>query len=115
MDNIKKFNLNVITPFDIKEKGIKQIADSVINSLGDKVYVSFDMDCIDPAFAPGVSVPVPMGVNSTDAIYLLKEIAKKGIIGMDVMEVCPSFDVKDRTSHLASRIISEVLYSSGET
>ena len=115
LDNINKFNLEVITPFDIQKKGIKQVANSILNKLGDKVYISFDMDCIDPAYAPGVSVPVPMGLNSTDAVYLLKEIAKKGIVGMDVMEVCPSFDVKDRTSHLASRIISEVLYSSGET
>ena len=114
LDNIKKYKLEVITPFDIKEKGIKQVANSVLNRLGDVVYVSFDMDCVDPAYAPGVSVPVPMGLSSTDAVYLLREIAKKGIVGMDVMEVCPSFDVKDRTSHLASRIISEVLYSSGE-
>ncbi len=115
LDNIKKFGLHVITPFDIHEQGLKQVTNSLLNRLGDKVYVSFDMDCIDPAYAPGVSVPVPMGLSSTDAVYLLKEIAKKGIVGMDVMEVCPSFDVKDRTSHLASRIISEVLYSSGET
>jgi len=114
LDNIKKFNLTIITPFDIQEQGIKKVTDSILNKLRDKVYVSFDMDCIDPAYAPGVSVPVPMGLNSIDAVYLLKEIAKKGIIGMDIMEVCPSFDVKDRTSHLASRIISEVLYSSGE-
>jgi agmatinase len=114
LDNIKKWNLEIITPFDIQEQGIKKIANSIWSKLGDKVYVSFDMDCIDPAYAPGVSVPVPMGLNSIDAVYLLKEIAKKGIIGMDIMEVCPSFDVKDRTSHLASRIISEVLYSSGE-
>ncbi len=115
LDNINKFNLEVITPFDIQKKGIKQVANSILNKLGDKVYISFDMDCVDPAYAPGVSVPVPMGLSSTDAVYLLKEIAKKGIVGMDVMEVCPSFDIKDRTSHLASRIISEVLYSSGET
>jgi len=115
LDNINKFNLEVITPFDIQEQGIKQVANSIMNKLGDKVYISFDMDCVDPAYAPGVSVPVPMGLSSTDAVYLLKEIAKKGIVGMDVMEVCPSFDVKDRTSHLASRIISEVIYSSGET
>lgn len=115
LDNIKKINLKVITPFDIRDQGIKQVANSILSKLGDKVYVSFDMDCIDPAYAPGVSVPVPMGLSSTDAVYLLKEIAKKGIVGMDVMEVCPSFDVRDRTSHLASRIISEVLYSSGET
>lgn len=114
LDNIKKYHLEVITPFDIQKHGIKLVTNSVLHRLGDKVYVSFDMDCVDPAYAPGVSVPVPMGLNSTDAVYLLKEIAKKGIIGMDIMEVCPSFDVKDRTSHLASRIISEVLYSSGE-
>jgi agmatinase len=115
LNNIKKFNLEVITPFDIQEQGIKKIASSILSKLGDKVYISFDMDCIDPAYAPGVSVPVPIGLSSTDAVYLLKEITKKGIIGMDIMEVCPNFDVKDRTSHLASRIISEVLYSSGET
>jgi len=115
LENIKKYNLDVITPFDIRERGIKQVTNSVLHRLGDIVYVSFDMDCVDPAYAPGVSVPVPMGLNSTDAIFLLKEISKKGIIGMDIMEVCPSFDVKDRTSHLASRIISEVLYSSGKT
>jgi agmatinase len=115
LDNITKYHLEVITPFDIQKHGIKLVTNSVLHRLGDKVYVSFDMDCVDPAYAPGVSVPVPMGLNSTDAVYLLKEIVKKGIVGMDIMEVCPSFDVKDRTSHLASRIISEVLYSSGET
>lgn len=113
LENIQKYNLEVITPFDIKEKGIEQVANSVLKKLGSKVYVSFDMDCIDPAYAPGVSVPVPLGLSDTDAVYLLQKIAKKGIVGMDIMEVCPSFDIKDRTSHLASRIIAEVLYSSG--
>ena len=69
------------------------------------------MDCVDPAFAPGVSVPVPMGLNNVDAIFLLKSIVQNGIIGMDIMEVCPSYDIKDRTSHLASRMISEVISS----
>jgi len=113
LDNIKKYNLKVITPLDIAEQGVKSISKSVLDSLGEKVYVSFDMDCIDPAFAPGVSVPVPMGLNSVDAMYLLRDIVKHGIIGIDIMEVCPSFDVKDRTSHLASRLISEVIFSTG--
>ncbi len=114
MENLKKYNLQVITPFDIKKDGIENIANSILNKLGKNVYVSLDMDCIDPSFAPGVSVPVPLGLTSTDCVYLLQRIAEKGIIGMDVMEVCPNFDIKDRTSHLASRIISEVLFSSGE-
>ncbi|NND86239.1 MAG: arginase family protein, partial [Nitrosopumilus sp.] len=113
LDNVQKYNLQVITPFDIQEKGIKEIAKNVLEKLGTNVYISFDMDCIDPSFAPGVSVPVPMGVNSLDAAFLLREIAKRGIVGFDIMEVCPNFDVKDRTSHLASRLISEVIFSSG--
>jgi len=111
LDNIRKFNLKVITPFDIAEKGIAEISESILNTIGEKVYVSFDMDCIDPSYAPGVSVPVPMGLNNVDAVYLLKKIAKQGIVGMDIMEVCPSYDVKDRTSHLASRMISEVIFA----
>ena len=80
LDNIKKHNLQIITPFDIQEKGIKQITNLVLEKLGNNVYVSFDMDCIDPAYAPGVSVPVPFGLNSVDAVYLLREIAKKVLV-----------------------------------
>jgi agmatinase len=111
LDNINKYNIKVISPFEIQEKGIKKISDSILDTLGNNVYISFDMDCIDPAFAPGVSVPVPFGLNSVDAIYLLNKIVEKGIVGVDIMEVCPSYDVKDRTSHLASRMISEIIFS----
>ena len=112
LENLKKHNLRVITPFDLQKQGIENIAISILDRLGKNVYVSFDMDCIDPSFAPGVSVPVPLGLSSIDCVYLLQRIAERGIIGMDIMEVCPSFDIKDKTSHLGSRIISEVLYSS---
>ncbi|MGD2106776.1 MAG: arginase family protein [Nitrosopumilaceae archaeon] len=114
LENLKKYDFQVITPFDIQKQGIESIANSVSKKLGKNVYISFDMDCIDPSFAPGVSVPVPLGLNSLDCVYLLQRIAQRGIIGMDIMEVCPSFDIKDRTSHLASRMIAEVLYSCGE-
>ena len=111
IDNIKKHDLKVITPFDLVEKGVKEIANTILQTIGNNVYISFDMDSVDPAFAPGVSVPVPMGLKNVEAVYLLKAIANQGIIGMDLMEVCPSYDIKDRTSHLASRIIAEVISS----
>jgi len=111
LDNLKKYDIKVITPFDIVEKGVKEISNSILQTIGKNVYVSFDMDCVDPAFAPGVSVPVPMGLKNVEAIYLLKNIVENGIIGMDIMEICPSYDIKDRTSHLASRMISEVISS----
>jgi len=111
LDNIKKHNLKVITPYEIAEKGIKEVTNTILNTIGNKVYISFDMDCIDPAYAPGVSVPVPVGLSSVDATSLLRTIVGRGIVGMDIMEVCPSYDVKDRTSHLASRMIAEVIFS----
>jgi agmatinase len=111
LDNIRKHNLNVITPTEIAEKGLVKISELILNTIGEKAYISFDMDCVDPSYAPGVSVPVPMGLNTVDAVYLLKKITKHGIVGMDIMEVCPSFDVKDRTSHLAARLISEVIFA----
>jgi len=109
IDNIKKYDLTVITPFDIVKKGISEIEKLILNKIGKNVYVSFDMDAIDPAYAPGVSVPVPMGLRNIEAVYLLKSLARHGIVGMDIMEVCPGYDVKDRTSHLASRMIAEVI------
>ena len=110
-ENLKENQITIITPFNIAEKGISKISQQVLEKIGDSVYVSFDMDCIDPAHAPGVSVPVPMGISSLDATFLLKKIADKGIIGMDIVEVCPQYDINDRTSHLASRMIGEVISS----
>jgi agmatinase len=109
--NIKKYGLQIITPFDIIESGIANITKKILDEIGKNVYVSLDMDAVDPAFAPGVSVPVPLGLTSIDVTYLLKAIARKGMVGCDIMEVCPNYDIKDRTSHLASRIISETISS----
>ena len=112
INNIKKYNLSVITPFEMLKIGLLETEKKIIEKVGKNVYVSFDMDAIDPAFAPGVSAPVPIGLRNSEAAYLLKSLAQKGIAGMDVMEVCPEYDIKDRTSHLASRMIGEVISSS---
>ena len=111
INNIKKHDLLVITPFDILKNGLLETEKKIIEKIGKNVYVSFDMDAIDPAFAPGVSTPVPIGLRNSEAVYLLKSLVQRGIVGMDIMEVCPEYDIKDRTSHLASRMIGEVISS----
>ncbi len=111
MDNIKKYDLTVITPIDIVKNGIAKAEESMLEKVGRNVYISLDMDVIDPAYAPGVSVPVPLGLGNIEALYLLKSLAKHGICGFDIMEVCPGYDTRDRTSHLASRMIAEVISS----
>ena len=111
IDNIRKHDLPVITPFDVIRQGIQKTEEIILDRIGKNAYVSLDMDVIDPAFAPGVSVPVPLGLRNVEVAFLLKSIMRKGICGLDIMEVCPNYDIKDRTSHLASRIISEVISS----
>lgn len=111
IQNIKKYGMSVYSPTDIQYFGLKQTLNEILSTLGKNIYISFDMDCIDPSFAPGVSVPVPMGLDPLTSSILVQNISKCGIIGMDMMEVCPAFDIQDNTSHLASRMISELLVS----
>ncbi|MFQ5941731.1 MAG: agmatinase [Nitrososphaerales archaeon] len=111
IQNLKRMNITVFTPLDVLDIGLRNVADLVVKKMSKNVYISLDMDCIDPAFAPGVSAPVPAGLSSNEIIYLLKAIANNGIIGMDLMEVCPDYDVNDSTSHLAARVIAEVISS----
>lgn len=109
--NIKKHGLKVITPFDVVEHGMKEISKTVLDMIKENVYVSFDMDCLDPAYAPGVSVPAPFGLESQDTVHLIKKIVQRGIVGFDIMEVCPKYDLNNMTSHLASRLIGEIVSS----
>lgn len=111
INNIKKYDLTVVTPLDIVKNGIAKTEETILGKIGQNAYISLDMDVIDPAYAPGVSVPVPLGLRNTEALYLLKSLARRGIVGFDIMEVCPGYDTRDRTSHLASRMIAEVISS----
>lgn len=75
----------------------------------DSVYLTFDIDSIDGAYAPGTGVPAPGGMTSREAITLIEEVAKVGIGGMDLVEVSPSWDHDGITSRLAVRLILDAL------
>jgi agmatinase len=95
---------------EVGDRGIDAIAAEVRNSVaGAAVYVSFDVDAIDPAFAPGTGTPVPGGLTAREAIRLLRGLARIRIVGMDVVEVLPALDHADVTSHLAAQLLFEGL------
>ena len=97
---------------DFVELGILKIADKVVaRAAGLKKYISIDLDCIDPAFAPGVSLPSVGGLSSIDLIYLVKRAIDSGLIGIDIVELSPDFDINHTTANLAARIISECIGS----
>lgn len=109
IDNINKYGLKVITPDDVLNYGLKEVKNMILDTIGENVYVSFDVDALDPAHAPGVSVPVPMGISSSEALNIMRPVLARGAIGFDLMEVCPAFDHDSMTCHLASRLIGESL------
>jgi agmatinase len=111
IDNAIKVGLEIITPMDLAELGPSKLARRLDNKIRHKKYISIDLDCVDPAFAPGVSVPCPGGISSTDLIYLVKRAVQSGIIAMDIVELSPDFDFNNTTACLAAKIISESIAS----
>jgi agmatinase len=95
---------------EIEQRGIAAVAREVRERLGGgPVYVSFDVDAIDPAFAPGTGTPVPGGMTSREAFHLLRALKGVKLAGMDLVEVCPALDHADITSHLGAHLLFEGL------
>ncbi|MER5176494.1 MAG: arginase family protein [Candidatus Nitrosocosmicus sp.] len=114
--NVDKRGLEVITPIDITERGILNIGDRIkYKNNNGKRYISIDLDCLDPAFAPGVSVPSPCGLSSIDLIFLTKLAISTGIVGLDIVEFTPDFDINNLTASLAARILLESIASIRKT
>ncbi len=111
VENIQRNGFQVVSPLDILEEGINKTIDRVRARSTPRKYVSIDLDCLDPAFAPGVSVPTPCGLTSVELICLVKHAVSSGIIGMDIVELCPRYDINDITASLAARLLSESVAS----
>ena len=113
LENARKAGLMIVNPLEIVELGVKKMAQMIrTRTSGSKVYISVDLDCLDPAFAPGVSVPSPGGLSSIDLIYLLnKAIGAGNVVAIDIVELAPDYDINGATAMLAARIVSECIAS----
>ena len=113
LKNASKQKLEIITPIDIIELGINATVKKIIAKCGsNKVYMSIDLDCMDPGVAPGVSVPAPGGLFPLDLIYMIKKISENlQILGMDIVELSPDYDLNQNTANHAARILMETIAS----
>lgn len=113
LKNASKQKLEIITPIDIIEIGINATVKKIIAKCGsNKVYLSVDLDCMDPGVAPGVSVPAPGGLFPVDLIYMIKKISENmQILGMDIVELSPDYDLNQNTANHAARILMETIAS----
>ena len=78
-------------------------------------YVSFDLDALDPAYAPGTGTPVPGGLTSYEALCLVRALAGIEIVGCDVVEISPDHDPSGNTTLLAASLLTEILAAVAKT
>ncbi|MGQ9587273.1 MAG: agmatinase [Thermoplasmata archaeon] len=97
-----------VDAFTIHEKGCQKCFEETLRKLKrEPVYLSLDIDGIDPAYAPGTGTPEPFGITPFDVRYIINRLGNR-LVGFDVVEVCPPVD-NGNTSVLAARMIKEVI------
>ena len=96
-----------ISSYDIMEKGMKKAVAKALDSVkNEKIYLTIDIDGIDPAFAPGTGTQEPFGLLPIDVKRLINAIGER-LVGMDVVEISPPYDHGGITSVLGARFIKE--------
>jgi len=97
---------------DVRDRGIKAVVEDALSGLGAApVFLTVDIDVLDPAFAPGTGTPEPGGMTTTDLLWACREIASRvELVGADVVEVIPTaVGSADITALAADRIVREIL------
>src|SRR5262249_43845249 len=99
---------------DVRELGIREVVERAVATVGDgPVFLTVDVDVLDPAFAPGTGTPEPGGMTSGDLLWAVRELAwRLELVGVDVVEVLPTaVGSADVTALVADRIVREALTS----
>jgi len=103
-----KHGIRVITNVELKEIGIEGFKKELQMLMAYKVYVTFDIDCVDPAYAPGTGGTEPGGLTSFEALQFVRCLQGLNIVGCDLVEVSPPLDVRNITSLLGVKILFEM-------
>jgi len=111
IDLIENGGIHVYTAADVADRGMRHVAESVYNILNDcdAVHISLDIDCLDPAAAPGTGIPEAGGLTSREVLTLLKTMQGVSLVGLDVVEIAPPLDPSEATVFAGLKIIMEYI------
>ena len=102
--------LNVLGADWVHAHGVAATAERALAIVGKRpVYLTFDIDCLDPAYAPGTGTPVSGGLSAAQAFAILRRFVPLNVIGMDVVEVAPPYDHSEITSLAGAQVATEML------
>lgn len=101
---------NILDAQYVHDNGVQDVIQRIKDIVGDNlVYLTFDIDCLDPAFAPGTGTPVPGGLSSAQALAIVRGLTGLNLIGADVVEVAPSYDQSEITAIAAAHVACDII------
>jgi agmatinase len=110
LDDDARFGFGIITSADLYYQGVETVVTMLRERIGDKpVYISLDIDVLDPAHAPGTGTPEAGGLTSRELLEILRGLRGLNIIGADVVEVLPSYDHAELTGIAAAHACYDLL------
>jgi len=112
-EDLERLGLTYVSVYDIHDRGVRAATERALKSVNrDKIYLTIDMDGVDPAYAPAVGNPEPFGLAPLQVKNVIARLAPD-LVGMDLNEVSPAWDF-GQTTLLAARLIREAIMAIGE-
>jgi agmatinase len=109
LDDDEKMGFGIVTSADVMRRGVDEVAQQLRERIGDRpLYISIDIDCLDPAHAPGTGTPEAGGMTSRELLEILRGLAGCHLVSADVVEVAPAYDHAEMTAVAASHTAYEL-------
>jgi agmatinase len=110
LDEDRRLGFGILTSRDVMRRGVDEVVDVLRQRVGDRpLYVSIDIDVLDPAHAPGTGTPEAGGLTSRELLEILRGLAGCDLVGADVVEVAPAYDHAEITSIAASHVAYDLV------
>ncbi len=110
LEDDERLGFSIVSSEYIEEHGVEAGIARILQRIGDKpLYVSIDIDVLDPAHAPGTGTPEAGGLTSRELLRILRALSSQNIVGADVVEVSPAYDHAQMTGIAASHVVYELV------
>ena len=110
LDDDRRFGFGIVTSADVYYQGVREVIDRLRTRVGTRpVYVSIDIDVLDPAHAPGTGTPEAGGITSRELLEILRGFRGLNLVGADVVEVAPAYDHAEMTGVAAAHVAYDLV------
>ncbi|MDN6152081.1 MAG: arginase family protein, partial [Yaniella sp.] len=110
LEDDKAFGFGIVSSADIFHKGVAEVISMLRERIGDRpLYISLDIDVLDPAHAPGTGTPEAGGMTSRELLEILRGLRGLNLVGADVVEVLPGYDHAELTGIAAAHACYDLL------